>query len=466
MPNPSNETYPQNKCLKSLSGDTEPSLDSAAFQEMAGELWDYMNSQPCGLQAREVSLPMPPYPAQDNPMFKYLVRRALEIDHDQGVAPAIVWVAAHAWFEGGLANQLPRVETGRRRSKVGPRRPAVHLPRVGDPFRFSWCGFFKFEGPGSVPDIAAVTCRKCLDLEALHQARLASESNGQPLPHLSQNPDRDREIARLAAEGLETLEAIGAKFGMSRERIRQIVNREGVFISDVRARRAEARIAEDEALRQAVCRVCRRPFRRVGNTSTCSADCARLRVIGRHYLEPEKAAQGMVNQATTILRRPEKYKAASVRWAERVLAGEVTTPNRRWSSPTSEVTELLRKVGREDLIVPPRQIQGPMEYRCAAMNLSGQPCSRNVRAEGELCHIHRGETARPGGITTNILSAVAAGADTTIEVAEQTGLKRRQVFTAVDRMKHAGLLKMVTKRGRLNVLHITAAGKEALNGSR
>lgn len=53
------------------------------------------------------------------------------------------------------------------------------------------------------------------------------------------------------------------------------------------------------------------------NLRTCSPACSQLWAkVYRYTVEPEKHA---ANQARTILRRPEKYPAARVRWAKKVL---------------------------------------------------------------------------------------------------------------------------------------------------
>lgn len=44
-----------------------------------------------------------PYPAPDNPAFGYLIERAYEISEIEGSTAAMIWLGAHAWFEGGLA---------------------------------------------------------------------------------------------------------------------------------------------------------------------------------------------------------------------------------------------------------------------------------------------------------------------------------------------------------------------------
>ena len=47
----------------------------------------------------------PPWPQFDNPMLRYLVERGGELAEHEGVERAIEWLAAHAWFEGAIAER-------------------------------------------------------------------------------------------------------------------------------------------------------------------------------------------------------------------------------------------------------------------------------------------------------------------------------------------------------------------------
>ena len=46
--------------------------------------------------------PEPPWPEADDPMLAYLVGRAKELVDAEGVDAALVWLAAHAWFEASI----------------------------------------------------------------------------------------------------------------------------------------------------------------------------------------------------------------------------------------------------------------------------------------------------------------------------------------------------------------------------
>lgn len=43
-----------------------------------------------------------PFPDPNNPMLEYLVRKAKELEKEDGQTP-YVWLAVHAWYEGALS---------------------------------------------------------------------------------------------------------------------------------------------------------------------------------------------------------------------------------------------------------------------------------------------------------------------------------------------------------------------------
>lgn len=68
------------------------------------------------------------------------------------------------------------------------------------------------------------------------------------------------------------------------------------------------------------CAVCKQPIERTGRAyRTCSPACAQMwREVYRYQVDRERTNR---NQAATILRRPETYSAAQVKWATK-LAGK------------------------------------------------------------------------------------------------------------------------------------------------
>jgi hypothetical protein len=225
-----------------------------------------------------------------------------------------------------------------------------------------------------------------------------------PAVYKPRHPERDAEIARLIVAG-DTLQAIGAKFALTREAVRQIGLKQGVDFAELRAeqnaardrRRAEAEAAA-EASRWSTCLVCRRPFRRSRQQTICgSDDCKLILSQGRRYLDAEHFEKQRRAIAGGVLKHPERHTPAQVRYARRVVAGQVA-PNRRYVVPGSKIAEALRRAGRDDLLPPPCPTPKPhrLEYRCGATNLDGTPCSRGVVDEGQLCHIHQGNAGRSG----------------------------------------------------------------------
>jgi hypothetical protein len=74
--------------------------------EFALALMTYTWAQGTTEDRDQAQMGQPPYPVQDNVMLKYLIQRATEMTGctgpDRILARAVVWLAAHAWFEGGL----------------------------------------------------------------------------------------------------------------------------------------------------------------------------------------------------------------------------------------------------------------------------------------------------------------------------------------------------------------------------
>ncbi len=69
----------------------------------ANSLLAYCDSQaaPAGL-ARLTHQPQAPWPATDNPMLRHLIASTLTLVEAENLHSALLWLATHAWFEGGL----------------------------------------------------------------------------------------------------------------------------------------------------------------------------------------------------------------------------------------------------------------------------------------------------------------------------------------------------------------------------
>lgn len=51
---------------------------------------------------RQVPTGQPPWPDPQNPMLRHLLVTAAEIAEEEGTRTALVWLGAHAFFEGGI----------------------------------------------------------------------------------------------------------------------------------------------------------------------------------------------------------------------------------------------------------------------------------------------------------------------------------------------------------------------------
>lgn len=74
--------------------------------EQAAALETYLDGQSTVAELRRETMPGAPWPADDNAMLAYLLHTArsrFESGPDAGdLRTVLVWLAAHAWFEGGI----------------------------------------------------------------------------------------------------------------------------------------------------------------------------------------------------------------------------------------------------------------------------------------------------------------------------------------------------------------------------
>ena len=79
-------------------------------ESAAHELWKDRLSNYVDLQGTLDALRLrpstePPWPAAGNPRLAYLEQRTVEIADTEGIAAAISWLAANAWFEGAITER-------------------------------------------------------------------------------------------------------------------------------------------------------------------------------------------------------------------------------------------------------------------------------------------------------------------------------------------------------------------------
>jgi hypothetical protein len=81
-----------------------------ATKKWGAELSRYLDERTVLEHLRQRSMPQPPWPPQDRVMIGYLVDRAQEILDEEGVLPALVWLAVHGWYEGNLEERFQAVQ--------------------------------------------------------------------------------------------------------------------------------------------------------------------------------------------------------------------------------------------------------------------------------------------------------------------------------------------------------------------
>ena len=155
---------------------------------------------------------------------------------------------------------------------------------------------------------------------------------------------RNQEIERLYYGGEHTLQAIGDHYGVTRERIRQILPKgAGTVVEKIRhdQRRTQKFLAAcQRALNEnRVCQICGGWILR-GYAKTCSGECSKAYLVLRHFDEHETHRH---EQARTYLAKPEKYKGPQVEWAKKMVGPNPPPPNRRYLQPGSKRSELIRK---------------------------------------------------------------------------------------------------------------------------
>lgn len=170
-----------------------------------------------------------------------------------------------------------------------------------------------------------------------------------PPPPRDRQPDRTAAMLQRYRDGL-TLEAIAAEYGLTRERVRQLLTVHDEYHELRDARRDAARQAAAERARPPrPCRLCGTEFTpHAGLGRYCCEDHRRMHHDLRYHLvDDSRRTDHLRSMAKTYLARPEHYGPERVRWAERTLAGLTTDRGRRWVVEGSKAhlaaTEAYRK---------------------------------------------------------------------------------------------------------------------------
>lgn len=80
-----------------------------ALERWVDRLGPHLQERTVVEPVRHNRMPAPPWPERDNPMLGYLIDRARDIVKDEGLDSALVWLAAHAWFEGAVEERYRMV---------------------------------------------------------------------------------------------------------------------------------------------------------------------------------------------------------------------------------------------------------------------------------------------------------------------------------------------------------------------
>ena len=82
---------------------TTTDTGGVTIERFSDRLAVYLESQSEVESLRDTDMPQFPWPDTDNTMLEYLVHRSEEIAESDGRPTAVIWLAAHAWFEGAVA---------------------------------------------------------------------------------------------------------------------------------------------------------------------------------------------------------------------------------------------------------------------------------------------------------------------------------------------------------------------------
>jgi len=147
---------------------------------------------------------------------------------------------------------------------------------------------------------------------------------GRKETNMSEMSTREAEMVRLYAGG-ETLQYIGEQFGITRERVRQIVHKADKSARDkhlqiVEERRLQRKLAKQPTVYHLVCRVDDKPFDSTNpHKPTCSVECSRVWRLSRRLLDPFRAECQRISIARNQLRHPEQVPAHQLKVARAIV---------------------------------------------------------------------------------------------------------------------------------------------------
>jgi hypothetical protein len=177
-------------------------------------------------------------------------------------------------------------------------------------------------------------------------------------------PPSARNLAIIAAwnDGATSAE-LADRFGITKQRVSQLLHRYDLSPKERRTADADARVLW-ACTRQ--CRVCAGWYvRPAGTRWECSENCAFVFRHGRRYFIP-----GGYDR-------------------QRRYLGCTGPPNRRYAQWNSKLVKAIIAAGRADVLPARTTRSAPPRQPCPAPTIDGQPCARTAPVGG-VCHIHGG----------------------------------------------------------------------------
>jgi hypothetical protein len=151
-------------------------------------------------------------------------------------------------------------------------------------------------------------------------------------------PGRAPEAVRLYRDEDWTLQRIGDKYGVSRERVRQWIVASGAKVKSLKAERTPTLelvepLTECVACLGTIWRDCGLNKRRAENP-TCGPECHQDFVTARYYLSDKERDKQRISSAKSALKRPQAFSQAQLRSWRRLLAGKPPAYTWRRAEPT------------------------------------------------------------------------------------------------------------------------------------
>lgn len=156
--------------------------------------------------------------------------------------------------------------------------------------------------------------------------------------------ERDGIIERVTADPFLTYTAVAEEYGVSRERIRQLVP--PLLEKQRKASRDQTRreLKLAKRIRRALaenlrCKICDSWILR-GSTVTCSPECQEASSILRSFDDPDEHRR---NMAKSYLKNPDRYSPSIIEWSHQMLGPNPPERNRTFLVPGSRRAEVIKK---------------------------------------------------------------------------------------------------------------------------